>query len=295
MHEDLKKAGSIAKKVLDFSKTLLKPEVRILEIAEAIEQKIIDLGGFPAFPVNISINNIAAHYTPSIDDPTLIKEGDVVKIDFGVHINGYIVDLAYTEEINDSKYKDLIEASKKALIEVKKIIKDGIEVSEIGKKVEEVIRGYGYKPIYNLFGHKIDRYLLHAGINIPNFNNNSKVKLECGVYAIEPFATNGLGFVEESKGSGIYSIINIKPVRDRKIKEFLDYLYNKYKNLPFAYRWVYNEFKDKINVKLYIEYLKKENILYEYPILVEKSGGVVSQHETTFFICRSVEDLVDFL
>lgn len=293
MLEDLKKASEITKKVKREAEKLLKPGESIYNIAETIEQKIIDLGGFPSFPVNISINNIAAHYTPTINDNTILKDGDVVKIDFGAQVNGYCMDTAFTVEINDNKYKDLIEASKNALENVKKIIRKDIEISEIGKVIENTIKSYNYNPIYNLSGHKIEQYILHAGITIPNYDNKSKIKLSEGIYAIEPFATNGVGLVKEDKPSGIYSIISDKPIRDPNIKKLFQEIYNKYKTLPFAYRWLYKDYYNKINLKLFIEYLKKNGNIYEYPILVEQSNGIVTQFETTFYIYDRVYDMMD--
>jgi methionyl aminopeptidase len=293
MLEDLKKASEITKKVKKEAEKLLKPGESIYNIAETIEQKIIDLGGFPSFPVNISINNIAAHYTPTINDNTILKDGDVVKIDFGAQVNGYCMDTAFTVEINDNKYKDLIEASRNALENVKKIIRKDIEISEIGKVIESTIKSYNYNPIYNLSGHKIEQYILHSGITIPNYDNKSKIKLTEGIYAIEPFATNGLGLVKEDKPSGIYSIMSDKPIRDPNIKKFFQEIYNKYKTLPFAYRWLYKDYYNKINLKLFIEYLKKNGNIYEYPILVEQSNGIVTQFETTFYIYDRVYDMMD--
>jgi len=293
MLEDLKKAAEITKKVKRDVEKLLKPGESIYNIAETIEQKIIDLGGFPSFPVNISINNIAAHYTPTINDNTILKDGDVVKVDFGAQVNGYCIDTAFTVEINDNKYKDLIEASRNALENVKKILRKDIEISEIGKVIENTIKSYNYNPIYNLSGHKIEQYILHSGITIPNYDNKSKIKLNEGIYAIEPFATNGLGLVKEDKPSGIYSIISDKPIRDPNIKKFFQEIYNKYKTLPFAYRWLYKDYNNKINLKLFIEYLKKNGNIYEYPILVEQSNGIVTQFETTFYIYDRVYDMMD--
>jgi len=250
MLEDLKKASEITKKVKRDAEKLLKPGESIYNIAETIEQKIIDLGGFPSFPVNISINNIAAHYTPTINDNTILKDGDVVKFDFGAQVNGYCIDTAFTVEINDNKYKDLIEASRNALENVKKILRKDIEISEIGRVIENTIKSYNYNPIYNLSGHKIEQYILHARFTIPNYDNKSKIKLSEGIYAVEPFVTNGLGLAKEGKPSGIYSIMSDKPIRDPNIKKFFQEIYNKYKTLPFAYRWLYKDYNNKINLKL---------------------------------------------
>jgi len=289
---ELKKAGKIAKNALRLSEKLLKPEAPLLEIADTIEQYIIDHGGYPAFPVNISINDVAAHYTPDINDKSVIREGDVVKVDLGVHIEGWIVDAAITIEINDNKYKELIKASKEALDSVRKILKKGISISEVGSVIERTITNYGFKPIYNLSGHKIDRYILHAGINIPNYNNKAHIQISDGIYAVEPFATNGVGYVRDGSGSTIYILQKTTGIRIPSLKKFVDEIFKKYRTLPFAKRWLYRDFGKKYNIDLYVNLLKKNNILYEYPILVEKSGGIVSQWETTFYINEGVQDLL---
>lgn len=289
---ELKKAGKIAKNALRLSEKLLKPETPLLEIADTIEQYIMDHGGYPAFPVNISINDVAAHYTPDINDKSVIREGDVVKVDLGVHIEGWIVDAAITIEINDNKYKELIKASKEALDSVRKILKKGISISEVGSVIERTITNYGFKPIYNLSGHKIDRYILHAGINIPNYNNKAHIQISDGIYAVEPFATNGVGYVRDGPGSTIYILQKTTGIRIPSLKKFVDEIFKKYRTLPFAKRWLYRDFGKKYNIDLYVNLLKKNNILYEYPILVEKSGGIVSQWETTFYINEGVQDLL---
>ncbi len=282
---DLKKASKIAAKALNLAKKLVRPEVSLLEVAEKIEGLIIEEGGKPAFPVNISINDIAAHYTPSIDDKSAFKEGDVVKIDIGVHINGWIIDTAITIDLGD--HKGLIKASKEALENALKVIKKGVELWAIGDVIERTIKKYNLNPIYNLSGHQIEQYNLHAGLTIPNFNNKSKIKLEEGLYAIEPFATNGIGYVKDGNPSGILKIMDLKAPRDRIARKIYDYIIKEYKTLPFAKRWLYKIFP-KNQVDYAINLMKKLDILYEYPILVEKSGGLVSQHEKTVLISDRV-------
>ena len=139
-----------------------------MEIAEKIESKIIELGGKPAFPTNLSINEIAAHYTPSYNDETLAH--GLLKVDLGVHIDGFISDTSFSLDLEDSEEnKKLIEASKKALEEAKKTIEKGIQINKIGKAIQETIESYGFSPIINLSGHQIEQYNLHAGLTIPKY------------------------------------------------------------------------------------------------------------------------------
>jgi len=287
MIHELKKAGRICYRALRYAEKIIDVDISLLEIAKKVETYILDKGGSLAFPVNISINEIAAHYTP-IDDSIRIKEGDVVKIDVGVHIDGWISDSAITIEVKTDKYKKLIEASREALNEVEKILKKGIELWKIGEVIENKIKSYGFNPIYNLTGHKIDRWILHSDIQIPNFNNGSKKKIENGIYAIEPFATTGKGYVIGKGNSNILRLNKIKVyIRNHSIRKFIEEIRKEYKTLPFSKRWIIEKY-GKEKAENIINYLKREKILYEYPILVEQSKGIVSQFEHTFLINNGV-------
>jgi len=216
----------------------------LLEIAEKIENKIIELGGKMAFPTNLSINNIAAHYTPSYDDKSLAH--GLLKIDLGVHIDGWIADTAFSMDLEDSEEnKKLIQASKKALENAIKIAKENVSVGKIGQVVQETIESYGFSSVINLSGHQIEQYELHAGLTIPNIDNKQKDKLEKGLYAIEPFATTRNGKVHDGKPSGIYVLINEKNIRSSIAREVLKFISKEYKTIPFCSRWLVKKFGTK--------------------------------------------------
>src|SRR6185437_10188440 len=174
----------------------------LFDICESIENEIILLGGKPAFPVNVSLNEIAAHYTAEPQDPIQVKDTDVLKIDLGVHIDGYIADTAVTVSY-DPKYDQLINTSESTLNEAIKIAKFNTKSGEIGKTIENNINQNGLKPIQNLSGHSLDRYIIHAGKSIPNIKTigSSFSLINNQEYAIEPFVTtkDGLGIVYEGK------------------------------------------------------------------------------------------------
>ncbi|MBS3135179.1 type II methionyl aminopeptidase, partial [Candidatus Woesearchaeota archaeon] len=191
--KDWIKAGEIASEVLEYGKNLIKKDKSILDIIENVEGKIFQLGGKPAFPAQISINEIAAHYSPVKEDFS-IKESDIAKLDVGVHVNGAIGDNAVTVGNN----KELIQASRDALNEAIKIIQIGTKLRDIGKVINQTISSYGFNPVKNLTGHSIDIYEQHSGLSIPNYDNGDNFKLEKGmIIAIEPFATTGIGMIEE--------------------------------------------------------------------------------------------------
>lgn len=284
--KDWIKAGQIASEVLEYGKGLIKKDKSILEIVKSVEGKIFQLGGKPAFPTQVSINEIAAHYAP-IKEELLIKESDIVKLDVGVHVNGAIGDNALTVGNN----KELIQASRDALNEAIKIIQIGTKLKDIGKVIDKTISSYGFNPVRNLTGHSIDLYEQHAGLSIPNIDDGDDTKLEKGmVIAIEPFATTGVGLIEEGKDSGIYKLEQVKNVRTQMSKEVLDFIVNEYKTLPFTKRWLFDKFQEfKVNFAL--RNLEKEGIISHYKQLTEKSKGLVSQAEHTLLIDDKVKVL----
>ena len=275
--DDWEKAGKIAAEALKFGKTLIKIDVPLLEVADKVESKIIELGGKPAFPVNLSINHIAAHYVPFPKDETKFLEGDLVKIDVGAHINGAIGDTAATISLGGNE--ELVMASEEALKAAIEIFKPGTKLGEIGKVIQEKIKEFGFVPVVNLSGHGLDRYDLHAGTIIPNYANNMTEELQDGqIFAIEPFATNGEGKIIEGKPSGIYRLEQVKPVRDMNSRKVLKFIEEEYKTLPFAKRWLVKKFP---TAGFALRILENEKILHHYTQLPEKSKGLVSQAEHT--------------
>ncbi|MFA4953302.1 MAG: type II methionyl aminopeptidase [Candidatus Pacearchaeota archaeon] len=280
--EKILRAGKIAGQVREYAKKIIKKDTPLLEIAEKIESKIIELGGKPAFPTNLSINDIAAHYTPPNDDETLAH--GLLKVDFGVHIGGNIADTAFSIDLENSKEnKRLIQASEEALENALKITKENTTANEIGKTIQKTIESFsGFTPIINLSGHSMQEYDLHSGITIPNINDNKNIEIENGLYAIEPFATNGSGKVYDGKPSGIYYLSNQKNTRSPLAREILNFIIEEYKTLPFCERWLVKKFGTKSLFAL--KQLENENILHHFPQLVESSHAKVSQAEHTILI-----------
>ncbi len=279
--EKIIKAGQIAKQVKEYARTFIKKDMPLIEIAEKIENKIIELGGKPAFPTNLSINEIAAHYTPSHDDET--KAHGLLKIDLGVHINGWIADTAFSMDLeNNDENKKLIQTAEKALENAIKIIKEEISANEIGKTIQKTIESDNFLPIINLSGHSIEQYELHSGITIPNIDDNKNQVLKKGLYAIEPFVTTGNGKVYEGKPSGIYSLKNIKPIRSQTAREILNFIEKEYQTLPFCSRWLVKKFGTKSLFAL--KQLEQADILHQYPQLVEISKRKVAQAEETILL-----------
>jgi len=281
MEEKYIEAGRIAALARDTGVNLVKEGAKVLDIAEAIERKIIQLGGEIAFPVNISINDLAAHYTPIKNDPLLIQKDDYVKIDVGAHVDGWIGDTAVT--IKPSGKDDLIICSEQMLENAIRIIRPGIKISEIGQVIEETAERHGFNPINNLTGHSLDQYRLHAGISIPNIKNTNNFELkENQVIAIEPFCTTGNGHVKDSGQAKIFMWIADKPSRLIEGRKIIELAKTKYKRLPFTPRWITEI--SSLKAQIAIRQLVQANGLHQFSPLREVSNKPVAQSEHTIII-----------
>lgn len=290
-----RKAGKISKSALQFGISLIKENVSYIQVAEKTEDFILNKGGKMAFPVNISVNSISAHFTPLLNDKNVFKRGDVVKLDVGVHIDGYIGDTAMTIEVGTNNYSELIKASREGLNTAISLARENASLEIIGTAIETTIKSYGFLPISNLTGHTVEQYCLHSGKAIPNIREETNEKLKKGeVIAIEPFATNGIGRVVDGRNSNIYRFVKDKNVSgnannfqfiEKKCSEgalkIANFIKENYKGLPFAERWIEKAFgKDKI----YFRELVQKGVVYSYAILQEVKEGIVSQAEHTVIV-----------
>lgn len=282
--EKYRKAGKAAKEVKDFARRFVKPGTPIIDVCEKIEGELLSKGVDLSFPCNVSINNVAAHYSSPPDDKNVIDEHDIVKIDFGTHVDGYIADTAFTVSFG-SEHNKLIEASEKALEIAIEMIKPGVETSIIGNKIEETIKGYGFRPIKDLSGHLLDQYVLHSSKIIPNISIPHGTKIEEGeVYALETFATTGSGTVTEAPHAYIFSLMPLRiPLRFKGSRMVLNLVQKEFKTLPFAERWLAKKVS-KAGLKLAIKELTEKGLFRAYNVLSDRKGSFVSQAEHTLIV-----------
>lgn len=277
------KAGRIASEVRELARRKNHVGSTLSEVCEAVESEIRTRNGAPAFPVNVSLNEIAAHYTAEPNDLTEVKEGDVLKIDIGVHVEGYIADTAVTVCYNP-KYDALVRVVEGALAEAVRMARANTKASDMGRTIESAITKFGFRPIQNLSGHSLKQYTIHAGKSIPNiWTRGASFSLVANeAYAIEPFVTTheGRGVVYEGKVRNIFGISSRKPLKDREADEMLEVIWNRYKTLPFALRWLMDKYDEKEGRRLVDILVKKKNV-HAYPILVEGQGETVVQAEHT--------------
>jgi methionyl aminopeptidase len=275
------KAGRICAEIRQELSGILKPGTRLLAIAEAVDRKIHEKGAKPAFPVNISVNEIAAHYTPSFNDEKVIKPADLVKIDIGVHVDGYIGDMAFTY---CSEPSPLIKCSEECVQAAINIIKPGVTISEISKVIEDTVNKHSLGLIVNLTGHTLEKYVFHGSPSIPNVSNSSNHKFREGdVIALEPFVVQSNGYVKDSGTVEIYRFLRERPVRLPEARKILELARTEYKELPFAKRWLYKNFSP-IKVSLALRQLEAAGAIEIYPVLREIENKPVAQSEHTIIV-----------
>jgi len=279
------KAGEIGYRVKKFIQNFVKPGMKLLEVANSVENYIRELGGEPAFPLNISINHVAAHRTPLPDDPEVIPEGSIVKIDIGVHVNGYIADTAITLVFND-KFQEMADVNREALYRALRSLRAGMRFSDLGGIIESVVRRRKYRVIKNLTGHSLGRYIIHAGEVIPNYRDPLALgRFKVGkAYAIEPFVTNGKGLVREVRKEIQIFALRYKKVGSAELtndeQRLMNEIKSRFKTLPFCERWLTDVF-DAGRLRELLRSLVRKRFVLEYPVLVEAARGIVTQFEET--------------
>ncbi len=278
-----REVGKLAAKVREKVRTMVKPGETLLNIAETAERLIQEKGAMPAFPCNVSVNAIAAHYSPPVGDETRIEDGDLVSVDIGAHLDGYIADTAFTVATGD-KNAELVQAVELALENAIAAIKPGVGVGEIGAIIEETAEAAGFKPISNLTGHSLARWRLHAGITIPNVKEESEQKIKKDdVLAIEPFITSGAGEVEDQTEIYIFRFLGPQPVQRRMTMELLRDVGRQYGTLPFAERWL-AERTSKIRMQIGLRDLMNSGAVHPYHVLKDRDDGPVAQAEHTVIV-----------
>ncbi len=281
--QDYVKAGKIASEVRENVRKKNWVGKTVFEICEEVESEIIKRGAKCAFPVNASINEVAAHYTAEPNDQKTITDTDLVKIDLGAQINGYIADTAVTV-CYDPQFDNLVQAAEDALSNAMSMIKIGVKASDVGRTIEKTIKQYGCKPIVNLSGHSLDQYTIHAGKSIPNIWSIGTFSLSGNnAYACEPFVTTdqGLGFVREGKTKNIYAMVSRKKTKNEQADKLLDFIWENFNMLPFALRWIVKKW-DEREARELLEVLVKKKVVHSYPVLIEANGQRVAQAEHTF-------------
>jgi methionyl aminopeptidase len=271
-------AGAILRKVRGEAGSRARAGVRYLDLAVFVEGEISRLGGRPAFPCNVSVNEVASHYTPSADDAGELKPGDLVKIDLGVVLDGYIADSAISIGVATTAHQELIDAAGRVLTDAIGAIRPGALTGEIGGVIESSARAYGFSVLKDLYGHALDKECLHGGLTIPSYDDGSRQKIREGdVLAIEPFLTEGNGEIARLPGGNIFQLArrNYAFVGMRE-KKLLMEIENKYNGFPFARRWLED--------REALEALARQAIVAEYPVLVEKDGMPVAQAEHTVIV-----------
>jgi methionyl aminopeptidase len=283
--QKLRQSGKILRETREEIKHFVREGMPIIDICEKAEGLIRKKGAKPAFPCNVSINEIAAHYTSPPGDKRVIPEKSVVKVDIGAHIDGYLTDTAVTVCF-DPESTDLVTAAERALKAAVENVRAGMSTSKLGSIIDTTIRSLGFKPVSNLTGHQIGRYVVHTGTSLPNVPQlfSSKLK-QGGVYAIEPFVTTpkAAGRVENGTEVTIFRFLKSRSTINPQAKKLLKHIEDNFRTLPFAERWLYNVVPEENHKQAFAELLKSKALI-QYPVFIEASGKTVAQAEHTILV-----------
>lgn len=282
--EKLRRSGFISATAREAGRKMIVPGARLEDVACAVEAIIREMGGEPAFPAQLSVNNIAAHYCSPIDDPIVVRAGDIVKLDLGTHIDGYVTDNAVTVDLRGGPDSAMVAASRMALEAAISVMGPGAPITEIGRQIESTIKAFGFNPVYNLTGHGVARYVVHCAPSIPNYPDPKAGRLKPHqTIACEPFVSDGKGYIDVQGPPEVFG--TKRPPRDKdQLPADIKAAIEATSNLPFARRTLNRVLGSTERVEEALDLLKKRKMLIEYPPLVEKPGVRVAQTEHTIFI-----------
>ena len=276
-------AGRIASECREWAREHIKPGVEVREVLETIESMIRERGAAPGFPAQSSRNSVAAHYCSPPGDPLRYEEGDCVKVDLGVHVDGYIADTATSVDLSsDGRWKTLIQSSADALAAAIATVGDGVQVGDIGAAIERTITGAGFNPVRNLTGHGLGRWKVHTPPQIPNQGERGGQRLKQGmVFAIEPFACNGRGYISERGKAEVFMMVR-PPIKAKGLDRAVLKEIESWRGLPIARRY-FNHLPTEA-VEDTISKLARQGVLMRYPPLVEEEGTMVAQTEHSIYL-----------
>ncbi|OIR58831.1 MAG: methionine aminopeptidase 2 [Amphiamblys sp. WSBS2006] len=303
----LRTAAEAHRQTRSYLRQVMKPGMKMVEICAIVENSTRSLIGSGelnsgiAFPTGCSLNNCAAHYTPNPGDETTLKAEDICKIDFGVHVEGFIVDSAFTVAF-DPCYDPLVQASLDGTSTGVKLAGIDARLGEIGAAIGETIESYEMehkgktlqiKPIRNLSGHSIGKYKIHSGKTVPIVRTNDSSKMEEGeLYAIETFASTGKGKITEDIGTSHYMRrphASEAGLRTDKEKSLLKNIDKWFGTLPFCRRYLAENGETQHAVQL--SSLVQKGVVEKYPPLCDIKNSFTSQAEHTIYLrptCKEV-------
>ena len=277
----------------EWAREEIRPGVRVRDVLEGVETMIRERGAAPGFPAQSSRNSVAAHYCSSPTDDMRYEEGDCVKVDIGVHVDGYIADSAASVDLSsDGRWTPLVKASQDALAAAIATVGDGVQVGDVGAAIERTIEAAGFQPVRNLTGHGLARWKVHTAPQIPNYGERGGGRLKQGmVFAIEPFACNGRGMITERGKAEVFMMVR-PPRKARGLDKEMLRAIESWRGLPIARRY-FSDFDTDV-VEDTLSKLARQGSLVRYPPLVEQEGVMVTQTEHTMYLGPDGVEILTF-
>ncbi|CAH2075201.1 unnamed protein product, partial [Iphiclides podalirius] len=308
IYQEIRHAAEAHRQTRKYIREWIKPGMTMIQICEELEataRRLIGEDGLKAglaFPTGCSRNHCAAHYTPNTGDNTVLEYDDVVKIDFGTHINGRIIDCAFTLHFNP-RYDPLVKGVQEATEAGIKASGVDVRLCDVGAAVQEVMESheveldgqvYQVKPIRNLNGHSIGPYRIHAGKTVPIVKGGETTRMEENeFYAIETFGSTGRGQVHDDMDCSHYMKNfdqTFVPLRLQSSKQLLNLINKNFGTLAFCKRWL-----ERAGASRYAMALKDlcdKGVVEAYPPLCDIKGCYTAQYEHTILLRPTCKEVV---
>jgi methionyl aminopeptidase len=279
----LREAGRVAAAAREAGARLIVAGARIRDVCEAVEAEIRRRGGATAFPAQCSRNEVAAHDCPSPEDERTYADGDLAKLDLGVHIDGWVVDTAVTVNVGDRpEHRRLVEGARAALDAAIALAGPGVPIRRLSEAIASTLSAFGVNPIRNLCGHHVGRWTVHSPPPVPNVPDHAGDRLAVGaVVAVEPFATDGRGVAAEC---GTPEVFRVAPGQEAglPLDPGIGGALRELRGLPFSRRDLGGFPRSVVEASLAL--LAQRGRLAAYPPLVETTGGRVAQAEHSLYV-----------
>lgn len=294
--QSILRAGAIANTLRAYACSLIVPNMSYVQVIKKLYEKIrtYDASVRFAFPPQLAINEVAAHFLPDLGQD-IIFSNELISVDVGVSVNGFIGDCATTIDLS-GKNANLVQAAQAGLDAAKKKLKVGITLGEVGNAINNAIEERGFTTIKNLSGHGLGQYAIHTKPTIPNYDNNSQIVLTPNMhFAIEPFATKGkTGLIYESGNATIFSFIKKVPTRNPHTKLILKKI-ETFEGLPFSIHELLDSSIPVFKIHLAMRELLLSEAISAHPPLVDRDNQLVAQAEDTVYIDQNGKIIITTL
>ncbi|KAL9242589.1 hypothetical protein vseg_016575 [Gypsophila vaccaria] len=307
-----KTAAEILNKALNLVVSECKPKAKIVDLCEKGDAFIREQTGSMyknakkkiergvAFPTCISVNNVVCHYSPLASDESVIEEGDVVKVDMGCHIDGFIATAAHTHVVQDGpvtgRKADVIAATNAAAEVALRLVRPGKKNKDVTEAIQKVAAAYDCKIVEGVLSHQLKQFVIDGNkvvlsVSSPEMRVDDAEFEENEVYAVDILASTGDGkprMLDEKQTTVYKRAVDKNYHLKMKTSRFIfSEINQKFPILPFTARAL-----EEKRARLGLVECVNHELLQPYPVLHEKPGDFVAHIKFTVLLMPNGSDRI---